>query len=1498
MWLPLIFTLAVVYLAFAGQHARDLNAQWVLHTVEVKDQVEHLNSLVRDIGAGERGYLLTGDASLLPLYENALKEIPTQSDQLAHLIEDNPRQVTAVANLQTLIAEKLSIAAQALSSAQKEKLPETMEMYRDTQGKSLNDEIRAQVEAITAEEDRLLSERENVFTSQVKSERNEMIGLVAVEIALIIGLTLLMHRLRKLQLTADARIGEAHAMTDQAQAGTFKAMVRTEQAEVRTAEANTRTQEAEIRGEEAVRASELRYRRLFETAQDGIIVLDALTGGVVDANPFMKDLLGYSQEEMLGRKLWEIGPFKGAAASKIAFSNLVKSGRIQSENLSLETKDGRQIEVEFISSAYHMDDNLLVQCNIRNITERKRAEQNLTLLHTCISNLNDIVLITEADSAEEPGPRIVFVNEAFERTTGYTSAETLGQSPRFLQGPKTDRRILDEIHQAVAQQKPIRRQIINYRKDGTEFWLDIDIVPIFDAAGKCTHFVGIERDVTLEKKTEEQLRWQAAFFEAQVNSALDGILIVNREGNKILQNQRMVDLWNIPRDIADQIDDQAQLDWITDQVRNPGQFAGNVAYLYAHPDEIGRDELQLLNGTFFERYTAPVLDKEGKYYGRIWTYRDITERRRMENELVESESKFRLLAENIADVFWIASPDLGKMYYVSPAYHLIWGRSAESLYAHPREWIEAILPEDRERVRLVFAKLKQNEPSVSVEYRIVRPDGSVRWIHDRGFQVLDAKGELTHLTGIATDITEREREENVRRETEKRYRTLFDYAPDGILIVSPENIYIDANVSMCKMLGYARDELIGLTAQDIVAETDHPRIDSALSVIRGKIDHHREWKFRRKDGSVFEVDAFSTLMPDGNVLAMIRDITERKRNEARFRRLVDSNAQGVIFWNSKGDITGANDAFLHLVRYTREDLEAGRLDWTEMTPPEYAHLDLHSMAQIAVGGVGTPYEKEFIRKDGVRVSVLIGGANFEDSPEEGVAFVLDLTERKCAAEQIAEQAALLDEAQDAIIVCDLEGKIIFWNKGAERMYGWTRQEVLGVNMSEILFAKPKKFAEVNALTISEGKWSGDLQHFTKDKREITIEARWTLIREKDGNPKSILAINTDVTEKKKTEAQFMRAQRMESIGTLAGGIAHDLNNILSPIMMSIDILKMSATDPQAISILDTIEVSSKRGSDIVRQVLSFARGLEGERVEIQPAHLVRELESIIKNTFPKNIRLKFAIPKHTWMILGDPTQVHQILLNLCVNARDAMPNGGNLTIGVENCELDEQYVAMNLQAKVGRYVNIRVTDSGTGIPQDILDKIFDPFFTTKEVNEGTGLGLSTVMAIVKSHGGTINVYSEPGRGTTFNVYLPAVELSSAAQQLLTQEISVPRGKGETVLVVDDEASILTITSQTLEAFGYRVLAATDGAEAVAVYAEHKNEIAVVLTDMSMPIMDGAAVIRALMKINPAIKIIAVSGLTANGEVAKVSGLAVKHFLTKPYTSETLLKLMRKILDET
>jgi PAS domain S-box-containing protein len=715
------------------------------------------------------------------------------------------------------------------------------------------------------------------------------------------------------------------------------------------------------------------------------------------------------------------------------------------------------------------------------------------------------------------------------------------------------------------------------------------------------------------------------------------------------------------------------------------------------------------------------------------------------------------------------------------------------------------------------------------------------------------------------------------------------------------------NDAMLKAIGCRREELVGKHFSAIFSPDNPPAVTEGIGTGGLGGGWNGDCILRRRDGTDFSV--FLNVGPltdrQGRVTGMFgiaRDITERKRAELAVRReaaIVAFSDDAIIGKDMNSIITTWNRGAEKIFGYTADEMVGTSI--MRLIPVERRDEEDYILERIKRGESVDHFETQRQTKDGRLIEVSVTASPIKDAAGKsiGVSKVArDITERKLAQEQIAEQAALLDKARDAILVRDLEGKIVFWNNGAERIYGWTREEVIGRSAGELLYANPTQFPELNALTMDKGAWQGELQQLTRDKREINIEARWTLIRDNEGRPKSVLAINTDVTDRKKIEAQFMRAQRMESIGTLAGGIAHDLNNILAPIMLSIDILKAKSQDPQTTKILETIEVSAKRGADIVRQVLSFARGLEGERVEVQPKHLLKDLEKIIADTFPKDIRLQFSVPKETWTISGDPTQVHQILLNLCVNARDAMPNGGSLTVGVENCVLDDQYAAMHIEAKAGRYVMISVTDSGTGIPRELLDKIFEPFFTTKEISKGTGMGLSTVTAIVKSHAGFVNVYSEVGNGTTFKVYLPAMVISSEVRKQASAEASLPRGNGETVLVVDDEASVLTVTSQTLQAFGYRVLTATDGADAVAVYVQHRNEIAVVLTDMMMPVMDGAATIQALTRVNPSVKIIAASGLGANGGVSRASGSPIKHFLTKPYTAGTLLKAIRVVLDET
>jgi len=484
---------------------------------------------------------------------------------------------------------------------------------------------------------------------------------------------------------------------------------------------------------------------------------------------------------------------------------------------------------------------------------------------------------------------------------------------------------------------------------------------------------------------------------------------------------------------------------------------------------------------------------------------------------------------------------------------------------------------------------------------------------------------------------------------------------------------------------------------------------------------------------------------------------------------------------------------------------------------------------------------------------------------------------------------------DWICGLDAMGRITYANATLTRDYGCAPGMLSGRPFIEIV-PPPARDAVRMALhraTTSEAPQT--CQHETHTTGGGSWR-QWTFQRlpahQRDGRfVACVLATGRDITEQKRLEHQFLHAQRVGSIGMLASGIAHDLNNVLAPIVMSVDLLKYRAGSEENRALLDVVAKSAGRGASMVSQMLSFSRGLDGNREIVDLPSLVKELGRFIGRTFAKNIRVSIEIAPDLRPLLANPTQIYQVLLNLCVNARDAMPHGGELRVTAGNATFDEALARKVPGASPGRYVVLGVSDTGTGIPPEIVNRIYDPFFTTKPIGEGTGLGLSTVRSILKACAGFSTLATQQGKGTTFQVYLPVTE-KEAAEPVKKPSMENARGAGEHVLVVDDEEFFREVTRRLLHDFGYVVHTAADGVEAVKLFEQFRSEIAVVMVDLNMPVMDGRTTIKALRAIDPKVRIITVSG----SEEAPQPGQDVAEFqLTKPYSMSTLLHCLRQVL---
>ena len=619
-----------------------------------------------------------------------------------------------------------------------------------------------------------------------------------------------------------------------------------------------------------------------------------------------------------------------------------------------------------------------------------------------------------------------------------------------------------------------------------------------------------------------------------------------------------------------------------------------------------------------------------------------------------------------------------------------------------------------------------------------------------------------------------------------------------------------------------------------------------------------------------------------------------RENEERFRQITENVAELIALLDRDGRRIYANPAYRELLG---DAAVAGGSDAFAEVHPEDAERVRSTFAQTVATGAMQRFEHR-LQLANLSVRQLESHASVLRDAKGEVANILlvsrDVTARREAEARIREQASLLDRARDAIIATDLDHRIAYWNASAERLYGWKAGDVYGHRLEELnLGFDPARFATARAQMLKTGEWRGDFRLRTRTGETVLVESTWSLVVENDGRPRSILFIDTDVTERKKLETQLLRAQRMESIGTLAGGVAHDLNNVLTPILLSIELLSAKLESEEDRWLLEKTKASASHGAALVQQLLAFARGAEARRTRIEPSIALADLRPLIRQSLPAAIQLAFAESERAWPIQADATQFNQVVVNLCINARDAMPHGGRIEIATRNVAVDSALAGVNPGVSPGPHVRISVSDTGTGIPAGIIEKIFDPFFTTKAAGKGTGLGLSMVAGIMKSHGGFVQVESEAGRGATFHLFFPATPEPAAAPPRVPQALPAA-GSGEAILLIDDEPIVRDTLELVLKRSGYRVVAAGDGGSGIDAFLKHRDEISLLITDMMLPDLIGTEVVKTIRKERPTLPIIAISGMMSSGNFDELLHLDPPvNCLSKPVSPATLMVAVRR-----
>ncbi|HKV42829.1 MAG TPA: PAS domain S-box protein, partial [Blastocatellia bacterium] len=1249
--------------------------------------------------------------------------------------------------------------------------------------------------------------------------------------------------------------------------------------------------------ENDLKSSEQQFRAVFDSSLDAMLIMND-GGSITEVNAAALSLFSMSRDALLGYSLRELAE---SSTNCVAVWAAFRRRSSEQGEFPLRRPGGETKIAEYsLTFSFLPGRNLLL---LRDITRRRELEQDIRRSHEFLSNLLDytpaVIAVVDLEGS------YLMVNRGWEEATSTSREDAIGRLRRELWPPEAERTLGGSHKRVLETGGAVTNEAFIDLTHGRRYYHTV-MFPLRNAVGQIDSIGSIAIDISERRRAEEALAESEERFRRTFEYAAVGMAVTAVDGSFLRVNPAFCKITGYTEDELKSLEFRSII-YSADLRRTllsvDKLLSGSVPAFLIEQRYVKKNR----SVRWVQTSISSILDSDGKASALIALSQDITDRKVAEVALKESEKRYETLTEVSPVGVFYASP-WGKYLYVNERWCEITGFNARD--ALGEGWLEALHPEDRDRVTRHWAKTARDGRAFKSEYRLVRADGTTSWVIGQAVPEKSESGEIGGVKGFIgtiTDITEQKRALEALRESEHRYQTLAQALPVGVFYFNVKGQCVYVNERWCEMTGLTPAQSYGSGWQKALSPEDRDLADWAGAVR----EHNRvksEGRLVRPDGAVLWVfgQGVADYSSSGEVIGYIgsvTDITEVKRaeealrkSEEKFRLLIENAHDIICITDEKSFVRYASPSLERVLGYRPEEVTGERA--VKMVHPDDLLSSMRTFGHIG----GRPdfvsqFEVRARHKNGSwRYMEVVVKSLLHDPDVAGIVFnARDITERNQAEEVLHRLAAIVESSDDGIISCTLDGCITSWNAGAEKVYGYSAAEIVGRNISIIAPPEREDFDQLlGKVRNGQGVSRHEAVGVTSGGQRIVVSVTISPVKDTAGKVTGASAIVRDITESMKLQEQLRQSQKMEAIGRLAGGVAHDFNNLLTAIngYSDLTLMRLSQGDPLRENVME-VRKAGDRAASLTRQLLAFSRKQLLQPKVLDLNAVIGDMHKMLCRLIGEDIHLVTEPARDLARVKADPGQIEQIIVNLVINSRDAMPNGGTLTIATANVHQQNR----NLRSTgplVADYVTFSVTDTGCGMDPDTLSNVFEPFFTTKELGKGTGLGLATVYGIVKQSGGQVQVESSPGQGACFRIFLPRVDEGPADSKTPTIRPPLPQGS-ETILLVEDEDMVRKLACETLRMNGYIVMEARNGGEALLMCEQLSGHIDLMLTDVVMPQMNGRQLAERLGPLHPEMKVIYMSGYT--DDILLHTGLGSKvEFIQKPFGPDGLAHKVREVLD--